>query len=246
MEKIRDANVESLHRRLTLALLVETAGLAIISVMVVLMSVRLGSLVRQRDTFQKQIADAKKATDDAKARQFNVEQQLKDTQHNLTVSGQAMRIVESGLGSFNRGDLGQAMTFFDEALEVEPNNAYVWNLKGDTAFKAKDYPTAVHFFEQSVAKDPEYAYGYFDLARGYCANNQESKADKAFGTAVQLWPKILSFAAVDGQFRHLCFPLIAKYKLQTVPVSEQHKWSVHENNRFPDPLLNQGARPTKP
>jgi tetratricopeptide (TPR) repeat protein len=246
MEEIRDANVKSLHRGLTRALLIETAGLAIISVMIIVMSVRLGSLVRQRDTFQRQISEAKNAAAVAKIGQLKAEQQLKDTQHNLTVSGQAMRIVASGLGCFNRGDLVGAMKYFDEALEIEPNNAYVWNLKGDVAFKAKDFPTAVRYFEQSIKDDPEYAYGYFDLARGYCANNQGVKADKAFGSAIKLWPKVRMFAAVDGQFRHLCFPLIAKYQLPTVPVSERHKWTVRENNRFPDPLLNQDVKQTKP
>ncbi len=73
-------------------------------------------------------------------------------------------------------------------------------------FKAGDAAGAIALEQRSVVADPNYGWGYFDLARFYCARDRGrgSEAQAAIRKATELDARIPSLMATDGEFRRLC------------------------------------------
>jgi tetratricopeptide (TPR) repeat protein len=94
----------------------------------------------------------------------------------------------------------------DEALSSDPDNAYVQNLRAYALFRLGRVDTALEGQRRSVAADPSYAWGYFDLARFLCAVSPPriDEARKAAAKAIELRPDLRGRMQADGEFQKLC------------------------------------------
>jgi tetratricopeptide (TPR) repeat protein len=58
---------------------------------------------------------------------------------------------------FNKlGKYGEALEFFEKALELDPDNAETWYEKGLSLKKLKQYQEALKSFNKALKIDPEY------------------------------------------------------------------------------------------
>lgn len=62
------------------------------------------------------------------------------------------------------GHRDKAVKTYDAGLKKFPKSGRLLVEKGNIAFSEKNYDDAVHFYEESVTKNPEYAPAYFRLA----------------------------------------------------------------------------------
>jgi len=132
---------------------------------------------------------------------------LEDSQEALETEKKALPPVDpekAGIKEYHLGRYNDAVKSYDEALKKDPNNAYIWNLKGYSLFKAGRYEESLNALRKSVQVDPQYAWGYFDLARVYCKVKQHENAVAAARTAVKLWPGIQGKMSNDKEFKMLC------------------------------------------
>jgi tetratricopeptide (TPR) repeat protein len=124
----------------------------------------------------------------------------------LDASRRASQAIAINL--FHRGEHARAIKAYDEALQYDPRNAYVLNLKGYAQFKMNDIDSAENTLEHAVEIDPAYAWSYFDLARVRCAQGDLTNARSAALSALQHSPGIRSQMVSDGEFLRLCRPLL--------------------------------------
>jgi tetratricopeptide (TPR) repeat protein len=121
---------------------------------------------------------------------------------------EAVFYVKQGINYYHAGRYHQAIKAYDQALELDPENAYIANLKGYSLFKVKQYEDAIDAMKLSVEIDPTYAWGYFDLARVLCAKTDFSSAKQAIREALERQQDLRETMLSDGEFTRLCRPIL--------------------------------------
>lgn len=125
----------------------------------------------------------------------------------LSKEREALAAGRYAINAFHAGNYAEAVNYYDRALALDPENAYILNLKGYALFKLKRFPDAVQALNASAKADPQYAWAYFDLARVQCAAGSLSDAQSAIKKALQLQPELKQTMAGDGEFTRVCRPL---------------------------------------
>jgi cytochrome c-type biogenesis protein CcmH/NrfG len=133
--------------------------------------------------------------------------QLHDLEQSLTNSREAVQYVTQGINLYHAGNYSAAVKAYDAALQLDPKNPYILDLKGYSLFKLKDFANAVSALQSSVTFQPDYAWGYFDLARVYCAEKQFDLASQSIKSALKIRPELAGYMQKDGEFLRLCAPL---------------------------------------
>jgi tetratricopeptide (TPR) repeat protein len=145
--------------------------------------------------------------------------------------------VEQAIRSFHRDDFTAAVRAYQRALQVDPRNPYVLDLKSYAEYKAGKLDDAIESVRRSLTIAPTYVWDYFELMRYQCAAGDYDAAletlDDALAAATggpidPLFPKnspsdlltgptglkyFLNDAnggEGDGEFRRLCRPLLPK------------------------------------
>jgi tetratricopeptide (TPR) repeat protein len=118
-------------------------------------------------------------------------------------------LTRNAIAAFHRRDFDTAVALYDRALRADPGNAYVLNLKAYSLFKGERLSNAIGTQRESLRVDPEYAWGYFDLARFQCAAGNFDEARKSIQMAREKGGAWLSRKMEgDGEFRRLCRPAL--------------------------------------
>lgn len=63
-------------------------------------------------------------------------------------------LVHKGMDRVKRNELDEAMEFFDQVLEMNPENADAWNNKGVALFKMGRPGDALECYDRALAADP--------------------------------------------------------------------------------------------
>ena len=63
-------------------------------------------------------------------------------------------LVKSGKKYLDEGDYNNALSFFDQALSIEPINADLWNLKGIALRSLGRYDEAADCYNKSLEIEP--------------------------------------------------------------------------------------------
>ncbi len=110
--------------------------------------------------------------------------------------------------AFHQGDYQTAIVYYDQALRADPDNAYLLNLKAYSLFKLDSFQEAIETQIESIRVDPNYAWGFFDLARFHCAAGDMDAAGEAMMTALEKRPGLEDVMNNDGEFQRLCAPIL--------------------------------------
>jgi tetratricopeptide (TPR) repeat protein len=130
---------------------------------------------------------------------------------------EALAASRYAIEAFHQRDYSTAVSFYDQALRADPSNAYLLNLKAYSLFKLNRVGEAIDVQRQSLRADPEYAWGYFDLARFQCAAGRLDEARRAgffddarqsIASALERRPGLRAIMAKDGEFQKLCGPVL--------------------------------------
>lgn len=122
------------------------------------------------------------------------------------VSGlrQALNASRDAIAAFHAKDYATAISLYDTALAADPGNTYLKNLRAYALFKAGRIDEAIKSQSEALEQDPNYAWGFFDLARFQCASGNRAAAVKSLAIAQDMEARFKTLAAQDGEFRRLC------------------------------------------
>jgi tetratricopeptide (TPR) repeat protein len=153
-----------------------------------------------------QLADAEQHLKSARENLNTVNANLKDSAAKLEQLRCALANSRSAIEAFHQRDYGGAISMYNQALRCDPDNAYLLNLNAYSHFKNRDVAGAIELELRSIKANPNYGWGYFDLARFYCARDggRSDNARAAIDKAVQLDERMTSLMATDGEFSRLC------------------------------------------
>ena len=89
----------------------------------------------------------------------------------------------------------EALETYNTAIELAPENAFLYIYKGDAFFKLKRYPEALVVYEQSARINPDHPYVYIHKGRAFLEAGQAKEALASFEKALQINPQIDTISA---------------------------------------------------
>ena len=128
---------------------------------------------------------------------YEVYSQAAATADGLNASGKAQSSILFFMGEVKLGvnQLHEALSHFDEAVELDPENAELQTRIGDTLAAAGHLEESEKFYQEALAMDPSLAHIYNRLGVAY---RKQAKYD----LALKLYERALSFSPADD---HLLF-----------------------------------------
>ncbi|MGA0559373.1 tetratricopeptide repeat protein [Larkinella sp. VNQ87] len=116
--------------------------------------------------------------------------------------------IEMALGDAYtlKNDGGNAVTKYENALAIRPNDAEAKYKIGNTFLRAKNYQQAQKFYEEAIAADPEFAPTYQDLAEAFFG----SRAYKNAAKNMDLYIEKSQTTNVDDLLRSAQFTFLAE------------------------------------
>ena len=196
----------------------------IVTVLAIAAAVEVVPLWRQRRDLKAEVENLTEKLRQAQDDTARAQSQLTAAEARLNGLREASYYVANGINEVHARNFRAAISQYDQALEIDPHDPYVLNLKGVAFYKLKDYDNAIATLNSAAAADPSYARYLFDLARAYCAAEKFPDAEQAFHRAVSLRPTMLYTAGSDESFRRTCRPIVQQLKLPHVPKKEQQKY----------------------
>lgn len=76
----------------------------------------------------------------------------------------------------------------DKAIELDPNNADLYNIRGNTYLLSREYIKAIQDFKSAIRINPNYAEPYNGLGIAYRNMNDFAEAIKNYTIAIRLYP----------------------------------------------------------
>ena len=101
----------------------------------------------------------------------------------------AWAFIDRCFGYFVKRDYDNAVADCNQAIELDPSNAYPYELRG-TAYRGKgDYNSAITDFNKAIILDPKNAYPYELRGAAYLNNGDYNSAITDFNKAIILDPR---------------------------------------------------------
>jgi Flp pilus assembly protein TadD len=183
-------------------------------------TIQVRPLLAQRERLSSEIAAARtriEALDaeerNAQARIAKLQAQTTELTDSLEGARKATPILSSAINAFHRREYSQAVRHYNEALQFNPGDPYIYNLKSYSQFRGGDLDGAVQTLTRGLELDPTYDWGYLDLARYQCATGSPEaalatvkRALTSRGTTIRA--AIRFFSNNDGEFRRLCASIL--------------------------------------
>jgi tetratricopeptide (TPR) repeat protein len=166
-------------------------------------------LLAQRDQLKREIADAMGRVETLSVQENALKESIKTLGDELKGARQATPVLTEAINAFHRKQYAEAITKYDEALRLNPGDAYIHNLKSYSQFKAGDLAGAARTLSRALQIDPTYDWGYFDLARYQCGAGSPDEALRTITGALKtrgdsVRRRIDFFLTKDGEFTTLC------------------------------------------
>jgi tetratricopeptide (TPR) repeat protein len=187
------------------------AALSVVGVVVVLGAIgyaalELRKLEQQRSWTQQQLETVQEALITVEQQRTSTQQQLEKVERALLTARASLAAARSAIDAFHAGRLTDAVKLYDEALVADPDNAYLQNLRAYALFRLGRIDAAIQGQRQSLKSSPDYAWGYFDLARFLCSASPArlDEAKQAAATAIEIRPDMKAIMQSDGEFQRVC------------------------------------------
>jgi tetratricopeptide (TPR) repeat protein len=204
MIPVYEKDIERLGRSSRTAALLSLGGFVIVMFAIAFAVFHLRQLARERFAAMMEIASLQRTVSSLRDETQLYTHQLSTLRLQLERARASLSAARAAIEAFHAGNLKAAVKLYDEALEYDPHNAYLLDLRAYSLFRLRRLNAALRSARQSVAADPKYAWGYFDLARFLCARAHIEDARTAAQRAIVLDPSMRSLMESDGEFQRLC------------------------------------------
>jgi tetratricopeptide (TPR) repeat protein len=147
-----------------------------------------GRYLEAEATLQKSLAIAERlgSNNVAKDAQRNLEEMRKDP--NAANSSTAAAALDKAQMFFLKGELDQAIMFYDEAIRLAPQVAPTYCLRGGAYESKGRTQEAFADYDEAIRRDPKRASAYAGKSRIYAAAGDFSRAIAEINYAIQLAP----------------------------------------------------------
>lgn len=151
-------------------------------------------------TKTEEVQSAKQAVDQQKQAVDQQEQALESMRTELAEAGAASEQIRLGVIQYHAKNYEGAVASYDKAIELDPMNPIVYDLKGYSQLRNGEVQKAVETLQRSIEIDPSYVWSHYDLALAYWASGDTTKAVEEVRTVLDIDPNLRNVIRTDGQF----------------------------------------------
>jgi tetratricopeptide (TPR) repeat protein len=108
--------------------------------------------------------------------------------------------IRLGVSQFYSKNYSAAIAAYDKAIELDPTNAVVFDLKGYSLLRTGDSQGAIDVLKQAIAIDRKYLWAHYDLALAYWAVGDTSSAVGEVKQLIALDSTFREVIRTDAQF----------------------------------------------
>ena len=108
--------------------------------------------------------------------------------------------IRRGVSQFYSKNYSAAIAAYDKAIELDPTNAVVFDLKGYCLLKTGDTQKAIDVLKQAIVIDRKYLWAHYDLALAYWTGGDTSSAVAEVKQLIALDPTFRDVIKTDAQF----------------------------------------------
>jgi tetratricopeptide (TPR) repeat protein len=100
-------------------------------------------------------------------------------------------IFQVGLAAFNNGDFEVALTYYDRAIDIVPDDQrhVVYNNIGFTYFNLENYEAAIENYNTALSIQPDYVRAITNLGNAQAAIGDHDSAAATFQRALDIEPQ---------------------------------------------------------
>lgn len=98
------------------------------------------------------------------------------------------RFLQRGNAAVKTNNIQQGITYYKEAIQIDPCFEEALNNLGTVYFRQKRYDLAINNYEQAIACDPEFIDSYYNRANTYYELKEYYGALKDLDKIVQVNP----------------------------------------------------------
>ena len=99
--------------------------------------------------------------------------------------GKAAAYYNRGNAYAAKGDQAAAIADYDEAIKLEPKNAFAFNNRGTAHSEKGESDAAIADFSEALKHNARYASAYFNRANAYAAKGEAERAIADYGAALK-------------------------------------------------------------
>jgi tetratricopeptide (TPR) repeat protein len=101
---------------------------------------------------------------------------ISQLQFAIGTSSNVNDLIDKGNSFYNLGNYQEAITYYDKALAIDPNNVYALNAKGVALGNLNKSQEAITYYDKALAIDPNnvYALNAKGVALGNLNKSQEA------------------------------------------------------------------------
>lgn len=115
------------------------------------------------------------------------------TTGNITAQADSETYYKQGLQHFTQSKFVDAITAFNSAIELKPNEAKYYLAKGQAQLELGLYERAIESLDEAIALDPNFALAYWYRSETYYASGDIPEAVVDYDRAVELDPSYADF-----------------------------------------------------
>ena len=97
--------------------------------------------------------------------------------------------LKAGEENFIRKEFTEAITNYDKAIELDPNNHVLYHNRGDAKSKLKQHEDAIADYDKAIELDPEDASAYYNRGISKSDLKQDEDAIADYDKAIELDPE---------------------------------------------------------
>ena len=96
--------------------------------------------------------------------------------------------IKNGTYQFQIHNYDEALKNYNKAILINPNDEYLWNVKGVTLTELNNSYGAIRDFEKAIAINPKFKRAWINKGSALNDLNQNEKALEAYDTAIKIDP----------------------------------------------------------
>ncbi|CAE7872289.1 HOP2, partial [Symbiodinium microadriaticum] len=98
-------------------------------------------------------------------------------------------LLDKGYDEYSSGEYIEALHTFKEAMDLDPDNAEIYFLRGLTHFGLENIRESVEGFEKAIELNPDYQDAWQELGYVYLVSQAPDRAVEAYDKAITLSPE---------------------------------------------------------
>jgi tetratricopeptide (TPR) repeat protein len=154
---------------------------------------------------------------------------IKSLYHPKTPNEQVKYFLDFGDGLYNLGEYDEALSLYDSANKLNPNEKRSWNNIGVALVRLGKLKEAIKYYDKALELDPKFGMAWFNRGKALFKLGMEKKALESFQNATKHSPKNKSaWNNLGVTLRHMGkFKESIKCYDEAIKIHSSYPWAWH-------------------